>query len=154
MIRAFRVPLLWLGIVLFLGSSQFGAQQTAPWLIPLFKKLAPWAGARELDGLHMVLRKLAHLTQYAILARTWLVGVLAWWRPTLRTASWIALLVCMACAFADEAHQSMLLTRTGSAGDVVLDSLGALLMLMLLRARYDAGLPAPAVGRAAAAPES
>ena len=144
MIRAFRIPLLWLSVVLFLGSSRFGAHQTGPWLIPLLKALAPWAAARDLDGLHMVVRKLWHLTQYAILARTWLLGVLACRRSSLRTASWIALLVCVACAFVDEGHQAMLLTRTGSAADAVLDSLGALMMLMMLRARYEASAGAPA----------
>jgi VanZ family protein len=88
--------------------------------------------------MHMVLRKLGHLTEYAVLARTWLHGMLLW-RPatTVRTAAWAALLICVACAFVDEAHQSMLLTRTGSVADAVLDSLGAVLMLMLLRARYE-----------------
>ena len=56
---------------------------------------------------------------------------------TVRTAAWAALLICAACAFADEAHQSMLPTRTGSVADALLDCLGALLMLLLLRARYD-----------------
>ena len=143
--RALRVPLLWLAIVLFLGSSRFGALQTGPWVIPALGALVPWATPRDLQALHVVLRKLGHLTEYAILARAWLDGVLAWRATSVRTAAWTALLVCIACAFADEAHQAMLLSRTGSVGDAVLDSLGALLMLMLLRARYEPGAPAPIV---------
>ena len=148
MIKALRVPLVWLAIVLFLGTSSFGITQTGPWLIPLLKALTPWATPRELHGFHIVLRKLWHLTQYAILARAWLVGVLAWRRVTVKCAAWAALLVCVACAFVDELHQSMLLTRTGSAGDAILDCLGALMMLMMLRARYETAL-APTVARAA-----
>ena len=137
MLKAFRVPLLWLAVVLYLGSSGFGAPQTGPWVIPALGTLVPWASARDLHALHILLRKLWHLTQYAILARAWLHGMLAWRPMTVRTAAWTALLVCIACAFADEAHQAMLLTRTGSVADAVLDCLGALLMLMLLRARYE-----------------
>jgi VanZ family protein len=91
----------------------------------------------------MVLRKLGHLTEYAILARAWMHGVLAWRATSVRTAAWGALLVCIACAFVDEAHQSMLLTRTGSVADALLDCLGALMMLMLLRVRYEPRASAP-----------
>jgi len=45
----------------------------------------------------------------------------------------------------DEGHQSMLLSRTGSVSDAVLDCLGALMMLLMLRARYEASAPAPVV---------
>jgi VanZ family protein len=135
-------PVLWLAIVLFLGSGQFGVHQTGPWVIALLKWLVPWATVRDLNGLHIVLRKLCHLTEYAILARAWLHGALAWRRMSVRAASWVGLLACIVCAFVDELHQSMLLTRTGSASDVVLDSLGALMMLMMLRARYE---PAAAI---------
>jgi VanZ family protein len=144
--KAFRIPLLWLGIVLLLGSSYFGTQQTGAWVIPALTRVVPWATARELHALHAVLRKLAHLTEYAILARLWWQGLLAWsaWRAmTLRTATWGALLICAACAFADEAHQSLLPTRTGSVADALLDCLGALLMLLLLRARYAPRETAP-----------
>jgi VanZ family protein len=145
MLKSFGVPLLWLGLVLCLGTGHFGVQQTAPWLIPLLKTLVPWAPARDLQALHIVLRKLVHLTEYAILGRVWLVGVLAWRAPTVRTASWIALLVCVACAFLDELHQSMLLNRTGSVSDALLDCLGALMMLLMLRFRHEASMSDPAV---------
>jgi VanZ family protein len=135
--RSLRVPLLWLAVVLFMGNGHFGAVQTGAWLIPLLKPLMPWATPRDVHALHMVLRKLGHLTEYAILARVWMHGVLLCRAASVRTAAWVALLICIACAFVDEAHQSMLLTRTGSVADALLDCLGALLMLMLLRARYD-----------------
>lgn len=141
--KAFRFPLLWLSIVLFLGSSHFGTQQTGAWVIPALTWVVPWATPRELHALHAVLRKLAHLTEYAILARLWWQGLLAWRGMTARTAAWVALLICAACAFADEAHQSMLPTRTGSVADALLDCLGALLMLLLLRALHELRAPAP-----------
>jgi VanZ family protein len=140
MIRAFRLPLLWLGLVLFLGAGQFGVKQTQAWIVPMLKFVAPWATPAELHGAHLVLRKLSHLTEYAVLALLWLRACLASRRLTLRTASWVALLVSVTCAVLDEAHQSMLPSRTGSVADVVLDSLGALMMLIVQRVRQEPGV--------------
>ena len=105
MLKALRLPLLWLTVVLFLGSSRFGAQHTAPWIVPILKALVPWSSAHDLRALHGVVRKLGHLTEYAILARVWLHGILVWRRTSVRGAAWGALLVCVAVAFADELHQ-------------------------------------------------
>src|SRR5438874_808228 len=152
MLNALRVPLLWLGAVLVPGSSQYGTHATGPWVIPALNLLVPWATSRELNAMHLDDRKLWLLTQYAILVRLLLQGLLARRRTSMRAAAWAALLICVATAFVDEAHQSMLPARTGSVGDVMLDCLGALMMLMMLRARYEP-VPAPAAGRAAASPE-
>jgi VanZ family protein len=158
MMKALRIPLLWLALVIVLGSAHFGAQSTGPWVIPALMWIVPWATPRELQALHVVVRKLGHLTEYAVLARVWLHGLLAWRRVSVRVAAWAALLVCAACAFLDEAHQSMLPSRTGSVGDAVLDCLGALMMLMMLRARYTEGgtlrgFPQIRDARAAGTPE-
>ena len=118
MTRPFRAPLLWLSLVLFLGSSYFGTQQSQPLILPVLKLVAPHATAAQLNSVHALLRKLGHLGEYAVLALLWLRGFLATRRVSLRTAAWAALLVCVACAFVDEAHQSMLPSRTGSALDV------------------------------------
>ena len=150
MTRPFRVPLLWLSLVLFLGSSYFGTQQSQPLILPVLKLVAPHATAAQLNSVHALLRKLGHLGEYAVLALLWLRGFLVTRRVSLRTAAWAALLVCVACAFVDEAHQSMLPSRTGSALDVVLDSFGALMMLMVLRARHEPGAPAGATPAATA----
>lgn len=87
----------------------------------------------------MVLRKMCHLTEYAVLALLWFRALLARARQTPRAAAWIALGVCLLCAFVDEAHQAMLPARTGSARDLVIDAAGALGMLIVLRGRRPAG---------------
>src|SRR2546422_6850514 len=77
-------------------------------------------------------------SEYGILARLWFGSLLARVDRTPRRASWLALAICLACAFADEAHQSMLLTRVGSARDVVVDATGALTVLIVSRSRREA----------------
>ncbi len=136
MIRTrFAVALLWLVIVLFLGSTYFAAQETGPYVLPFLKWLMPGAPSGQLQAIHLVLRKLSHIAEYAVLALLWFKAVHRVGRRTPRTAAWVALSVCLVCAFADEAHQSTLLTRQGSVRDFVIDAFGATAMLTVARNR-------------------
>ncbi len=137
-LRRIVLPVFWATAVLFLGSSHFGADQTRAIVRPLLHRLAPTATPAVVEAVHAVLRKLAHLSEYGILARLWFGSLLARVDRTPRRASWLALAICLACAFADEAHQSMLLTRVGSARDVVVDATGALTVLIVSRSRREA----------------
>ena len=81
-----------------------------------------------------MLRKLTHVAEYALLALLW------FWANAARTgrpvrATWIALLVCLACALVDEAHQAIIPARTGSLRDVVIDVSGAAAALLIARGR-------------------
>ncbi len=115
---------IWLGVVLFLGTAYFAAANTAPFILPLLKKLAPSASSAQLHAAHMVLRKLTHLAEYALLAVLWFWAIVARTGRPVR-AAWLALLVCLACAVADEAHQAITPARSGSARDVLIDVSGA-----------------------------
>ena len=115
---------IWLGVVLFLGTAYFAATNTAPLVLPFLKKLAPGASNVQLHAMHIVLRKLTHMAEYAVLALLW------FWAIVVRSgrparAAWMALLVCLACAVADETHQAIVPARTGSLQDVAVDVAGA-----------------------------
>ena len=130
----YALAAIWLGVVLFLGTAYFAATNTAPLILPVLKKLAPGASNAQLHATHMVLRKLTHVAEYALLALLW------FWAIVVRTgrpvrAAWIALLVCLACALADEAHQAIIPARTGSLRDVVIDVSGAAGVLLIARGR-------------------
>ena len=121
---------IWLGVVLFLGTAYFAATNTAPFVLPLLKKLAPAASNGQLHATHIVLRKLTHMAEYAVLALLW------FWAIVLRSgrsvrAAWIALLVCLACAVADETHQAIVPARNGSLQDVAIDVAGAAAALLI-----------------------
>ena len=81
----------------------------------------------------VVARKCAHVTEYAVLA-------LLLWRalrnvPTLHTKTLLvfgaALLGCALFAASDEFHQTFVKSRTPSVRDVLLDTGGALLGLLI-----------------------
>lgn len=89
----------------------------------------------HIEDIHLVIRKCAHLTEYAILA-------LLVWRAlhqsknNLPTWSWpkvgCTLLVVFLYAASDEYHQSFVPTRTAQFSDVVIDISGAAIGLLAL----------------------
>jgi VanZ family protein len=124
----------WTALVLFLGSIYFGADHTATLLAPLFRVLSSLLGLPPYL-VHGLIRKSAHAVEYAVLGGLWF-SALAERRPAI-TASWIALSICLLCAFADEAHQAMVPNRTPSARDVIIDGVGAATALTLARWRRE-----------------
>jgi VanZ family protein len=129
----FAPSLAWTAVVLLLGSAYFGADHTAAALSPLLRTLAPLLGLRAWE-LHALVRKAAHVTEYAVLAGLWFYALS---RRSALTASWIALALCLTCAFVDETHQSWVPNRTSSARDVVIDSVGAVAALSVVRRRRE-----------------
>src|SRR5437870_2601466 len=95
---------LWLALVLFLGTAYFATQETGLFVLPFLKMLSPGAPPAQLQAVHTVLRKLAHLTEYAVLALLWFRAFVQVAGRTRRDAAWIALSVCLLCAFVDQAH--------------------------------------------------
>jgi VanZ family protein len=68
----------------------------------------------------MVLRKLGHVTGYAMLTALW------WWALRGVTARPLLIAVCIAFAYActDELHQTFVSGRTGTPVDVGIDAIG------------------------------
>ena len=126
-------PVLWMAAVLSFSSDDFSAAHTGSILKPVLAWLLPALAPATIDLIHALVRKAAHLTEYAILAALWLrafgrsnaVG-----RPA---APWAALAVAVACAIVDETHQAMVPSRSASARDVLIDTAGAMLVVMRSR---------------------
>ena len=78
-----------------------------------------------------VVRKIAHATEYAILAVTWFF-VFAQYEKTVRSGYWLSQIVCSAYAVTDELHQFMSAGRSPSFRDVCIDSLGAFIALIVI----------------------
>ena len=128
------LPLLvWLGVI-FLGStSLMSAEHTSRLIVPILLWLKPGMSPKTIWIILVIMRKCAHVSEYAILA-------LLLWRalrsgPTLRTKLPTlfnaVLLACAVFAASDEFHQSFVKSRTPSVGDVLLDVVGALFGLLI-----------------------
>ena len=116
-------PLCWTGLIVYLGGDQWGGAQTAAWLVPLLRTLLPTASPEELAAAHLLIRKAAHVIEYAVLAGLWRRGLGGAWAP-------LGLAVLTACL--DELRQSFTPGRVGSMLDVLLDGAAAATALGLV----------------------
>lgn len=141
----------WMTAIFFASTDAFSAGHTSRIILPLLRWLS---GGRlspdALDYLHFLIRKGAHLSEYALLA------ILVWravnrsghFRDTAMTRQEIclALLICVLYAASDEFHQSFVPSRTSSAHDVAIDTVGAMIGLAIIaltrRRRSDASAQA------------
>jgi len=105
-------------------------EHTSRILTPLLRWWNPDISPATIAQVHFLVRKAAHLIEYAILAvllcRAWRGWIERFWRRVALT-----LAPAMIFAAADEFHQSFVASRTALLGDVLLDCSGALLGLMI-----------------------
>lgn len=153
--REFR---LWLPVVAWLGvmalfSTDVGSRSATEsalgdLLHSWWPNAASWLeGVTWLDSLSLVVRKVAHFTEYGVLA--FLLGRAFREGTTMpgRRALVAVVGACVLVACVDEWHQSRVATRTGSLVDVGVDVAGAVAVSMWFHLRGH-----PPFGRRTAAP--
>ena len=127
-------PLVWAAVILSASSDLFSSTHTGGWIERITSWFGPSLAPATLDLVNRVLRKLGHLTAYAILSALSfrsLRGEGPGWR--LRWAVG-AIVMALLVASIDEFHQSFVASRTGTWHDVVIDAAGATLMQITIRA--------------------
>lgn len=132
-VKYWMPAILWMALI-FIGSTDIlSAEHTSRFLVPFLRWLDPHISWAALNTIQIAIRKLGHLTEYAILA-----GLL--WRA-LRNGTGatmkmsilfgVVLVACGGFAASDEFHQSFVPSRTSSAHDVMIDLGGALIGLTI-----------------------
>ena len=135
---------VWAGIISWFSTDAFSARSTNSYIDPLlrlvFGELTP-AGFRFA---HSIVRKSAHLTEYAILGALICRAMTEPGAHIPRSVLVRAVLCCASYAMLDELHQTLVPSRTGSPVDVLIDSTGATIGSLIftrwrgrLRARPD-----------------
>jgi cold-inducible RNA-binding protein len=126
-------PLLWMAVMFVLSTDTFAAEHTGGVLWHVLSGLAPRVTYEQYTLLHFLIRKAAHLTEYAILAclllRACRAGAAQAWHWRWATLSFVLVAIH---AGLDEYHQAFTQSRTGSVSDSVLDMTGGLIALALL----------------------
>ena len=128
------LPLLvWLGVIFFGSTDLMSAEHTSRFIVPFLRWLKPDISIETLASIHLVIRKCAHLGEYAILALLLLrasicVINLKRWMPILYACVWVT---CFLVAITDEFHQTFVVSRGASAADVMIDGIGAILGLLI-----------------------
>jgi VanZ family protein len=131
-VRRYAPLVVWMGVIFFASTGEFSASNTSRIIGPLLKWLFPDISEENLLLAHYITRKVAHFTEYAILA--WLAA------RAFNTSSrsmlrrhWflISLLLVIIYSLSDEYHQSFVPSRTGTIYDSFIDMSGGLTALIL-----------------------
>lgn len=123
--------ILWMVLISLASTSEFSAVNTSRFVRPLLLWLFPDISQERIRAVHFLVRKAAHLTEYAILA--WLAAraFIASSHEFLRQRWFLtALLLIMIHALLDEYHQSFVPSRSGSLLDSIIDIAGGLMALI------------------------
>ena len=132
------LPLVaWLIFISYASSDSFSAANTSRIIGPVVLWLFPNTSPETMAVIHLVIRKIAHFTEYAILA--YLAARAFRTSPRAALANrWflIALAVVAIYALIDEYHQSFVPSRTASIYDSLIDMSGGLVTLLILHRRY------------------
>ena len=125
-------PIVWM-VLIFAGSSDvLSAEHTSRFIVPFLRWLDPHMSFATITAIHLIVRKLGHFTEYAILAALlWrgLRGTFVGFSLGIIAAA--TFLITAAFAASDEFHQSFVISRTSSVHDVMIDCVGVLFALAL-----------------------
>jgi VanZ family protein len=138
-------PLLWMGLIWSVSSNIGSAEHSAGLFGWIVSALFPWATLPQIALAHLVVRKVGHVVEYAILAALWFRALYGGRRLPSTQSALTALTISVTWAIVDEVHQSFVPSRTGSSLDVVLDSTGAVLALLILFTRSSIARLSPRI---------
>ena len=126
-VRYWLPALCWLVIMFVASTDLMSAEHTSRFIGPFLQWLIPAIAPETIRTVQFAVRKAAHVIEYAVLA-TLLLRAIRGGRPELRLPSAVlAVALAVAWAVLDEYHQSLVASRTGSPGDVLIDTAGAVL---------------------------
>jgi VanZ family protein len=121
------------GVMYYFSTDVFSADNTRSVIEKIFLWFSPHASKHTMATFNYVVRKSAHFTEYAILGallfRAFRAGDSVRWRFRWAVYSFV---FSVSWALLDELHQTFTRTRGGSIRDSLLDSSGALFMLIAI----------------------
>ncbi len=123
----------WMGFIFFASTVNFSASNTSRIIRPILIWLFPHISEERLTFAHFIIRKLSHLTEYAILALLAARAFISSSRAFLQQHWFISsLLLVTLYALSDEFHQLFVPSRTGSIYDSLIDITGGLVALLIV----------------------
>ncbi|MGN0777236.1 MAG: VanZ family protein [Candidatus Ventricola sp.] len=128
---AWLSALVWMGVIFFMSAmpGDVSGEQSGR-LVQLVLSAAAFlfgedaAAGVSADTIHLLVRKGAHMAEYAILFLLYRRALI---KSGARRPGVTALCLCACYAATDEVHQAFVADRGPSAADVALDTLGAAL---------------------------
>jgi VanZ family protein len=128
--------LLWMVIIFSASGDSKSGEHSSRILAPLIRWIAPFLSERSVGEIVFAIRKLAHMFEYAVLALLFWCALRKPVRNDARPWSWreaiLAIALVAVYAASDEFHQAFVPNRQGKFGDVVIDTVGAALGMLML----------------------
>jgi hypothetical protein len=137
-----------MALIIWLSTGQFSDVNTGRVFRPLLLWIFPWADASHIYAGHFIVRKAAHICEYAVLAWLWFIALTRERRWPMPRAAWTAFFVATGWACVDELNQAMQPSRKASIGDVGLDMAGAMVGAFVARQDWRHGAAALIVSAA------
>lgn len=136
------LPAIGMMILIFRFSMDTGEQSAGLserigiWIVGLFNQLFhqgmdATAIADLADKLQFVIRKTAHITEFALLTGTYILAARVTIRLDSNHSAWVSALCTFLYACSDELHQRFVSDRSGQFTDVLIDSIGAVIAVGL-----------------------
>jgi VanZ family protein len=127
-IKTWLPVVLWFCFIFILSTDTFSSENTSRIVERLLHFLLPHIPAGEIDFIHFLIRKTAHVTEYCIMS----LLLFHSFHNTLqfqRHWRWVfySLVVIILVAVSDEYHQRFVVSRTSSVIDVGIDIVGGVL---------------------------
>jgi len=131
-LRSWWPALLWAGVIFLMSTDTFSSEHTGEVVWPILRWIYPAITDDQFSVIHHLIRKSTHFTEYFVFALLLYRGVRGQ-RPGWRW-SWglFALGIAAVYAALDEIHQAFVASRTASAYDSLLDSIGAFFAIVFL----------------------
>jgi VanZ family protein len=126
---------LWMGVIFWASADSGSGRRGARILGPLLRWWMPEASSQRMEEVIFLIRKAAHVSEYAVLAwlawRVFLAVRRSTVAPQPLRAALLAWGLSVIYAVSDEWHQTFVPTRVGTPWDVLIDAAGAALGLAL-----------------------
>ena len=118
-----------MGVIFIFSTDHFSGAQTSRFIGPILKWIMPAISDESIANVQLVVRKIAHLAEYAILSILICRALAKCVAPGPLPLVVLGQAVLIAAAYAafDEWHQSWTAERYGSVLDVGIDTIGAVL---------------------------
>ena len=130
--RFWLPPIVWIAVIFVASTDYFSSANTAVWLAATLEAIIHHPlPPSQFEAIHFILRKAGHLTEYAIL------GALLFRAFRGERSGWsgrwslAAVVLAALIGASDEWHQSFVASRTASAWDALIDTIGAAIAQVL-----------------------
>jgi len=127
----------WMRLIFHFSTQAWGGAHTRNLIEVLLNVANPdllkILSLQQLELLNFLIRKLSHFTEYAVLACLGYLALRFGLQQPQQRALWLALVCSTLYAFTDEFHQAFVPGRQAMLTDVLIDALGVLVAVLLLK---------------------